>query len=86
MQRPWHKTTFVLLLATVLVSTGTAPVWAHRPYFEEQDIRAEAPGQIDDPTISTALYATLESAQDVDYYRFLGQAGQTILIALTRCW
>jgi hypothetical protein len=70
-------------LATALITVGVVPVWAHRPYFEEQDIRAEMPWHVDDPTISTALYATLESAQDVDYYRFQGQAGQTILIALT---
>jgi hypothetical protein len=73
----------MLLLAAVVVSIGTLPVWAHRPYFEEQDIGPEAPWPIDDPTISTALYATLESAQDVDYYAFRGEAGQTILLALT---
>jgi hypothetical protein len=83
MQYPWHKVTSALLLAAVLVSMGTASVWAHRPYFEEQDIAPDAPWQVDDPTISTALYATLESPQDVDYYTFKGQAGQTILIALT---
>jgi hypothetical protein len=73
----------VLALATALIAIGAAPMWAHRPYFEEQDIRPEAPWQVDDPTISTAVYATLDSAQDVDYYRFQGRAGQTILVALT---
>ena len=83
MQYPGHKLTSVLLLAAVLVYIGAAPVWAHRPYFEEQDIRSEAPWQVDDPTISTAIYATLESAQDVDYYTFQGRTGQNILLALT---
>jgi hypothetical protein len=73
----------IVLLVAALVSIGAVPVWAHRPYFEEQDIGPEAPWPIDDPTISTALYATLESAQDVDYYTFQGQAGQTVLLALT---
>jgi hypothetical protein len=83
MQYSWPRVTFVLLLAAVLVSIGAVPVWAHRPYFEERDIAPDAPWQVDDPSISTALYATLESPQDVDYYTFQGQAGQTILIALT---
>jgi hypothetical protein len=83
MRCPWHKVTSALLLAAVLAFVGAAPVWAHRPYFEEQDIAPDAPWQVDDPTISTAIYATLESAQDADYYRFQGQAGQAILIALT---
>jgi hypothetical protein len=83
MRYPGHRLTSVLLLAAVLFSMRASPIWAHRPYFEEQDIRPEAPWQVEDPTISTALYATLESAQDVDYYAFEGRAGQTILIALT---
>jgi hypothetical protein len=73
----------VSLLAVALIAGWAVPVWAHQPYFEETDIVAGAPWQVDDPTVSTALYATLESAQDVDYYTFQGQAGQTILLALT---
>jgi hypothetical protein len=83
MRYPKHRRSLTLLLSVVLASIGASPVWAHRPYFEEQDIRPEEPWQVDDPTISTALYATLESAQDVDYYTFQGEAGQAILIALT---
>jgi hypothetical protein len=83
MQYLRYALTRILLLAAVLISIGAATVWAHRPYFEDQDIRPEAPWQVDDPTISTALYATLESAQDVDYYTFQGESGQTILLALT---
>lgn len=83
MQNPKDRLTFVLLLAAALVAIGTAPVAAHQPYFEEQDITPDAPWPVDDPTISTAVYATLETAQDVDYYTFQGQADQTILLALT---
>jgi len=60
-----------------------APALAHRPYFEEEDIGPDEPWPVDDPTISTAIYATLESATDVDYFTFEGQAGQVILLALT---
>lgn len=69
----------VLTLATVL----PAPALAHQPYFEEEDIGPDAPWPISDPTISTALYATLESQRDVDYFTFKGQAGQVILLAMT---
>jgi hypothetical protein len=47
------------------------------------DITLDAPWPIDDPTISTAIYATLESQVDVDYYSFSGQAGENILLELT---
>jgi hypothetical protein len=83
MHYPRSKQIRVLLLAAVLAAIGAARVWAHRPYFEEHDIGPDDPWQIEDPTISTAIYATLESAQDVDYYTFEGKAGQTILLALT---
>jgi hypothetical protein len=77
----------ILVLAVVLVSSlataAITPALAHRPYFEEQDIVAGAPWEIDDPTISTALYATLESASDVDYFAFEAQQGDSILLALT---
>lgn len=71
------------LLSLVLTTVTVVPALAHRPYFEEEDIGPDAPWQVDDPTISTAIYATLESATDVDYFTFEGQAGQVILLALT---
>jgi len=69
--------TLLLLFATAL------PASAHRPYFEDKDIVAAAPWQIDDPTISTVVYATLDSQQDVDYYVFDGKKGQRILLEIT---
>ncbi len=79
--------TIALLLAIVLgvaVAMVAAPVAeAHRPYFEEEDIQAEDPWLIDDSSISTALYAALNSRLDVDYYAFEGKAGEVILLALT---
>jgi hypothetical protein len=71
------------VLALSLSFVTVVPALAHRPYFEEEDIGPNAPWQVDDPTISTAIYATLESATDVDYFTFQGQAGQVILLALT---
>lgn len=77
----------VLILTVVLglsvAMAALTPALAHRPYFEEEDIVAGAPWEIDDPTISTALYATLESAGDVDYYAFEAQQGESVLLALT---
>lgn len=72
-----------LILSLILASVAVALAVAHRPYFEEEDIGPDAPWQVDDPTISTAIYATLESANDVDYFTFEEQVGQVILLALT---
>jgi len=70
--------TSVMILAIVAV----VPALAHQPFFEEEDIKASQPWEIEDPTISTAVYATLESAQDVDYFAFDGLKGQSILLSL----
>jgi hypothetical protein len=72
-----------LTLALALAAIMVVPALAHRPYFEENDISSDTPWQVDDPTISTALYATLDSADDVDYYTFEGKQGQVILLELT---
>jgi hypothetical protein len=77
------KMRIALTLALTLTGIAVVPALAHRPYFEEQDIESDAPWSVDDPTISTALYATLESADDVDYYTFDGKRGQEILLELT---
>lgn len=68
-----------LLLAGMVVSSALA----HQPYFEEKDIEAGELWEIDDPTISTALYATLDSRGDVDYFSFEGLPRQVILLELT---
>ena len=72
-----------LAVATILGVILAAPVWAHQPFFEEEDITADQPWTVDDPTVSTAVYATLESPTDVDYFTFEGQADQTILLQMT---
>jgi hypothetical protein len=71
-----------LTLATIMATTLAAPALAHQPFFEEEDIKADSPWMIEDPTISTAVYATLESATDVDYFAFEGQAGQALLLQI----
>jgi len=58
-------------------------VLAHQPYFEEEDIEADNPWVIADPTVSTAVYATMESPTDVDYFAFEGRVGQSILLQIT---
>ena len=77
----------LMLLAVVLglslAMFAVTPALAHRPYFEEEDILAGDPWLIDDPSISTALYATLESAGDIDYYAFDGLEREVILLELT---
>jgi hypothetical protein len=72
-----------IFLTLVFLALSVLPALAHRPFFEEKDITAEAPWRVKDPTVSTALYATLESAEDVDYYAFEGRKGQNILLEMT---
>ncbi|MEZ4769220.1 MAG: hypothetical protein R2844_12440 [Caldilineales bacterium] len=74
---------FAFLMAVVLLLATASAALAHRPYFEEGDIPASAPWQIDDPTISTVVYATLDARADVDYYTFEGKTGQRILLEIT---
>jgi hypothetical protein len=63
--------------------TLSAPALAHQPFFEEEDIAPDSPWEIHDPTVSTAVYATLESSTDIDYFTFEGEAGQSILLQMT---
>jgi hypothetical protein len=72
-----------LPLALLVALLAVAPAFAHRPYFEEGDIAASKPWQINDPTISTVVYATLQSSADVDYFAFDGRQGDRILLEIT---
>jgi len=75
--------TAALALGITMALCLAAPALAHQPFFEEEDIEADNPWAIADPTVSTAVYATLESPTDVDYFAFEGGAGQSILLQIT---
>ena len=77
------KLRMIALLTLALIALTAAPALAHQPFFEEEDITAANPWTVKDPTISTALYATLDSRSDVDYYAFDGRKGQRILLEMT---
>ena len=72
-----------LVLAICLVLLSTSLASAHQPFFEDKDFTAKAPGSIKDPTVSTALYATLDAPRDVDYVTFDGKRGDSVLVGLT---
>lgn len=59
------------------------PASAHQPFFEEKDFTSKNPGLIKDPTVSTAMYSTLETPDDVDYYSFNGTIAQSIMLSIT---
>jgi hypothetical protein len=63
----------------LMLAMGAA---AHQPFFEGVDITAGDPWVVEDPTISTAIYATLDAPEDVDYYSFNATRGQTILLSI----
>ena len=71
-------TIFVIALLVLLV-----PALAHQPFFEDKEFTSDKPARIRDATISTAMYATLETPNDVDYYSFNGSKGQAILLSIT---
>jgi hypothetical protein len=78
-----RQTLLFLVSGLVLLGLVASSALAHQPNFEDQDIVAEMPWQIADPTISTAIYATLDSREDVDYFTFEGTEGAAILLELT---
>jgi hypothetical protein len=77
------RTGAIFLLVAMGFAILIAPSAGHQPFFEEKDIKANAPWLIKDPTISTAIYATLDSPEDVDYYAFNGSKNQSIFLSIT---
>ncbi|MCX8206914.1 MAG: hypothetical protein N3G75_03680 [Methanothrix sp.] len=67
-----------IMMLFMLVMGATA----HQPFFEDVDITSEDPWFVADPTISTAIYATLDGPEDVDYYSFNATRGQTVLLSM----
>jgi hypothetical protein len=67
-------------LAVLAVSPAVAA--AHQPFFEETDWTWQAGYRIADPSISTALYAQLDRAGDVDVVTFDGKAGQAVTVRI----
>ena len=72
-----------LALAFLASFVLVAPASAHQPWFEDKDIKADSPWRIKDPDVFTVVYATLDSASDVDYFSFTGKAGQRVYLAIT---
>lgn len=81
-QGAWKRCVGLALLALTLLAVLAAPALAHQPFFEEEDIPPDRPWRVADPTVSTAVYATLESPADVDAFAFDGHRGQVVLLSL----
>lgn len=77
--RSWLHSVVLGVLLSLLIAT---PVFAHQPYFEDQELTADSPYQIDDISISLAFYGSLDSADDVDYFVFDGKAGQQVYLRM----
>lgn len=74
----------VIWLISVAVILGFIdPSIAHQPFFEDAELSANNPMYIKDPNISTAVYATLGTANDVDYYTFNGTKGEIVFLSIT---
>lgn len=81
--KPHNRIVLLSLLVVLLMLLTVGTVSAHQPIFEEEDLTVTRSLEIADPTISTALYATLDAAEDVDFFSFSGQAGARIFIGMT---
>lgn len=79
----WMAKYFTWSSLLVIVFSIINPVMAHQPFFEDKELTAANPELIKDPTISTAVYATLETPNDVDYYSFEGRKAETIFLSIT---
>jgi hypothetical protein len=71
----------ILLLIVFIVII--APVMGHQPFFEDKEFTFDNPGYIKDPSVSTAMYAALETSTNVDYYEFNGSKGESIFLSIT---
>lgn len=76
------------LTAILALVVGMGRIWggivlAHQPFFEDEDFTAKNPRYVENPSVSLAIYATLESRDDVDYYTFDARAGESIFIKIT---
>jgi hypothetical protein len=67
----------------MIFTARPSPVGAHQPFFEEDDLTASSPWFVEDADISTAVYATLATREDVDYFTFEGRDGQDVLLEMT---
>ncbi len=77
------KSSLIAEISVIALLILIVPASSHQPFFETKDFSAENPGRIKDPTVSTAMYATLETPYDVDFYSFYGSIGQSILFSIT---
>ena len=71
-----------LLFLIVFIGFLT-PAMGHQPFFEDKEFTFDNPGHIRDPNVSTAMYATLETPTNVDYYDFNGSKGESIFLSIT---
>ncbi len=74
---------FAVLLAVALATFSARPASAHQPYFEDTPFTPDAPFVVKDPSVSTAVYATLDTPTDKDFYVFDGSEGDSILLEMT---
>lgn len=77
------KKDIIWLISVAVILGFIDPSLAHQPFFEDAELNASNPMYIKDPSISTAVYATLETANDVDYYTFNGTKGEIVFLSIT---
>ena len=79
------KTLKLLALSVTLYLTlhSSSIAHAHQPFFEDEDTSVDSPMFVVDPSISTALYGTIDRAGDVDYFAFTALENSRVLVAIT---
>lgn len=75
---------FIIIVVTIyLLASNTTPVVQHQVFFEKDYGNDDNnTWKIANPSISTAIYASLEESNDIDYYTLEGQRNQSIIIRI----
>lgn len=78
-----RKLIAVCFLTSLVLLACASLVNAHQPICEFADLTADAPWEVPDPTISYAYFGNVYPPNDIDYFAFDAQAGQSILLSMS---
>ena len=75
----------IFTISLLLMFSVAQPITvnAHQPFCEIEDLTAEEPWEVENPSVSVAFYANLYPETDLDYYVFESKAGDEVYLQMT---